>query len=321
MDARAVPRHDGFPMHGTTEPGVTAQADNRRRVVLAFVALVLAACAMGVSPIFVRWAEVGPYASAFWRTALALPLLWAWARFEARDTPPLAIDRIVLLVGVLFAGDLFFWHQSILATTVANATFLATTAPIWVALGAWLILGEHIGARTLIGLALCLLGGAALLGQSYGFAPERLVGDIYGVITAVFFGAYMLAVRSARGRYRSGQLAFVSTLVCAACLLVVALILEPTLLPQTAAGALALVALAVVSHVGGQGLFTFAVGTLPATFSSLVIFIEAIAAALLGWWLLGEPVGALQAGGGVLILFGIFLARPKSGDRSTEGQP
>lgn len=311
------------PSPGMTAPmpGLRTGMNERRRVVLAFTALVLAACAMGVSPIFVRWAEVGPYASAFWRTALALPLLWAWARLEARDAAPLAVDRTVLLAGLLFAGDLFFWHQSILATTVANATFLATTAPIWVALGAWLILGEVIGARTLAGLVLCLGGGAALLGQSYGFAPERLAGDVYGVVTAVFFGAYMLAVRAARGRYRSGQLAFVATAVSAACLLAVALALEPTLMPQTSSGLLALVALASVSHVGGQGLFTFAVGTLPATFSSLVIFIEAIAAALLGWWLLGEPVGALQTAGGMLILFGIVLARPRAPVAGTIGLP
>jgi drug/metabolite transporter (DMT)-like permease len=295
--------------------------NQRRPIVLAFAALVLAACAMGVSPILVRWAEVGPYASAFWRTALALPLLWAWARVESRDAaPPLLVcDRAVLLAGLLFAGDLFFWHQSILATTVANATFLATTAPVWVALGAWLLLGEFVGATTVVGLVLCLSGGAALLGQSYGFALERLAGDLFGIVTALFFGAYMLAVRAARGRHPPGRLAFVSTAISAACLLPVAALLEPTLLPQSMSGIVALVALATVSHVGGQGLFTFAVGTLPATFSSLVIFIEAIAAAGLGWLLLGEPVAALQAAGGVLILAGIFLARPRAREMAMAG--
>ena len=52
---------------------------------LPFIALVLGAVAMGVSPIFVRLADVGPMASAFWRVALSLPLLWAWAAWEARS--------------------------------------------------------------------------------------------------------------------------------------------------------------------------------------------------------------------------------------------
>ena len=108
------------------------------------------------------------------------------------------------MAGLLFAGDLFFWHLAILSTTVANATFLATTTPIWVALGAWLLLSERIGARILAGLALCLAGGAALVGQSYGFAPHRLPGDLFGLITAVFFGCYMLAVRAARLRMGAG---------------------------------------------------------------------------------------------------------------------
>ena len=44
-----------------------------------FAALVAGALAMGISPIFVRLADVGPFASAFWRGTLALPLLWTWA--------------------------------------------------------------------------------------------------------------------------------------------------------------------------------------------------------------------------------------------------
>src|SRR5262249_28890750 len=185
---------------------------------------------MGASPIFVRLADVGPYASAFWRTFLALPFLFVWARAEGPLT--FTFDRSVVLSGVFFAGDLIFWHLAILATTVANATFLATTTPIWVALGAWLVLSQMIGARILAGIALCLAGGAALVGQSYGFAPHRLIGDLYGLITAVFFGCYMLAIRAARLRMRAGQLAFYSTAVTAACLFVVAVVMEPTILPR-----------------------------------------------------------------------------------------
>src|SRR5215204_2608304 len=132
-----------------------------RRVALAILCLALGAVAMGASPIFVRLAEVGPYASAFWRTFLALPFL-------------------------------FIWHLAILGTTVANATFLATTAPIWVVLGGFLLRSETIGFPILAGLALCLIGGGALIGESYGFAPHRQWGDLCGLATAVFFGLYVL---------------------------------------------------------------------------------------------------------------------------------
>jgi drug/metabolite transporter (DMT)-like permease len=294
-------------------PSVSTVA-NPRRVAAAFICLVLSAVAMGASPIFVRLADVGPYASAFWRTFLALPLLWVWSQSETRQAPaPNACDRSALLAGLVFAGDLFFWHLAIVNTTVANATFLATTTPIWVALGAWLLAVETIGLRTLVGIALCLVGGMALVGQSYGFAPHRVLGDVYGIVTAVFFGSYMLVVRWARGRHTAGRLLFLSTMVTAPCLLVVAALMEPRLLPQSAGGLAALLALALVSHVGGQGLASIALGTLPATFSSLVIFIEAIAAALFGWLILGEELGTIQALGGVLILIGILVARPRSG--------
>jgi drug/metabolite transporter (DMT)-like permease len=262
----------------------------------------------------VRLADVGPQASAFWRTALALPALWLWMRIGERGArpAPLRFDRSILIVGVCFAGDLFFWHLAILNTTVANATFFAVTAPVFVVAGAFLFLGERSGARMFVGLALCLAGGLALLGQSYHIDPPRLSGDFYGVITALFFGAYIVAVRNARSRHGAARLMLLSTAVTALLLLVAALAVGQDLIPRSAHGAAALLALALVSQVAGQGLLAIALGSLPATFSSLVIFLEALAAAALGWLVLAEPLTTIQILGGLLILLGIFVARPRA---------
>ena len=286
-----------------------------RRQIWPFAALCLGAAAMGVSPIFVRIVapEVGPFASAFWRVALALPLLYAWTCLEARSGPPGRIGAATWLAGAAFAGDLFFWHLAILGTTVANATFFATTAPVFVVLLTWLVLGRAIGAGTLAGLALCLAGGGALIGQSLRIAPDRLAGDLYGVVTALFFGLYFLAVARAREDAGAARVTFALSLVTAAILLVVAPALDGgRFWPQTAATWTALAALAWISHAGGQGLLSVALGRLPAVFSSLVIFLEAIVAAAAGWAILGEALTPLQFGGGVLILAGIWVARPRT---------
>jgi drug/metabolite transporter (DMT)-like permease len=277
-----------------------------------FAALVTGAVAMGASPIFVRLADVGPFTSAFWRVALALPLLWAWTRVADGGAPAAArFSKPAILSGLAFAGDLFFWHLAIVHTSVANATFFATCAPIWVVLFGWLLFRERVRANVLVGLALCLAGGAALLAQSFGLKPAGAIGDLYGIATGVFFGLYFLAVQAARRKVSAARLTFEATVVTAAILFVVAAGAERALLPHTLRGVAALLAMAWISHTGGQGLLAIALGRLPAAFSSLVIFLEAIAAAGFGWLILNEPVSAVQALGGLAILAGIYVARPR----------
>jgi drug/metabolite transporter (DMT)-like permease len=287
----------------------------------AFAALCAGAVSMGISPIFVRFAaaDVGPFASAFWRVALAIPVLYAWMRIDeaaAPGQPNRSFGRATILAGVVFAGDLFFWHLSILGTTVANATFFATTAPLFVVLVTWLVLRRRVSRGTVAGLLLCLFGGLALLGQSLQVDPGRIAGDLFGIATAVFFALYFLAVERARRESGAARVTFELTLVTSAILLVVALLLDGRLWPQTREGIAALLAMAWISHAGGQGLLAVALGRLPAVFSSLVIFLEAIAAALFAWIILGEALTALQIMGGALILVGIWVARP--GDPSGE---
>ncbi|PSC07023.1 EamA/RhaT family transporter [Alsobacter soli] len=283
----------------------------------ALSALVGGALAMGISPVFVRLAQdagVGPFASAFWRVALALPVLYAWARLEERAAGAGAkptFTRPAVVSGLLFAGDLLFWHVSILQTTIANATFFATTAPIWVVLFSWAVLKQRIRREILAGVALCLLGGVALIGHSLQVDPAKLRGDLFGLATAVFFGLYFIAVQAARAHAGAARVTFALSCVTALILLGVALLAGDALWPRTAAGALALLGMSWLSHAGGQGLLSVALGRLPAVFSSLVIFLEAIAAAIVAWIALGEALTVAQSLGGALILLGIWIARPR----------
>jgi drug/metabolite transporter (DMT)-like permease len=161
------------------------------------------------------------------------------------------------------------------------------------------------------GLGLCLIGGAALLAQSFELKPAGALGDAFGIVTGLFFGLYFLAIQRARKTASAARVTFEATLITAAILFLVAFVAEPRLLPGTMSGVAALVAMAWISHCGGQGLLSVALGRLPAAFSSLVIFLEAIAAAGFGYLILGEPVSAIQALGGLAILLGIFVARPR----------
>ena len=279
----------------------------------AFVALLMGATALGISPIFVRLADVGPFASAFWRTALAMPVLYVWMVVEDRSRPDRpGFSLPIVLAGIFFAGDLFFWHLSILKTTIANSTFLATTAPLWVVLVAWFWFREATSRWTLIGLALCLAGGGALIGNSLQIDTSRLLGDAYGAATGVFFGLYFHAVRAGRRTHGAARLTFQASVVTSLCLLVVALVMEPRILPHSLQGWLAVLALGVVTQAAGQGLLSVALGTLPAVFSSLVIFLEAVIAAIFAWLALGEALSLAQIAGGIAIMVGIWVARPRA---------
>jgi drug/metabolite transporter (DMT)-like permease len=283
---------------------------------LAFPLLLLGGTAVAASPIFVRLADVGPTASAFWRVLLALPVLALWARAEAppgaRLVPRLGVGewRLILLAGLFFAGDLAFWHLSIVLTSVANATlFVADFTPVFVTLGVFLLFGERVSRMFVAAIVVGLAGAAILLSESLTLSREHVLGDVFGMITGLFWAAYFLAVSRVRPRVGAGALMLWTGIVTAALLLPLACLADAPLVPRSVEGWAVLAGLALVSHAGGQGLIALALAHLPASLSSLTMLIEPVMAAVFAWLLLGESLSARQIVGGAVVLGGIALAR------------
>ena len=102
----------------------------------ALGALLVGAACIALSPIFVRLSEAGPTATAFWRVALAVPVLWIlfFLKTKAKSQRYSGKWPLLLAAGFAFAGDLGFWHASVQLTSVANSTLLANLAAIFVTL-------------------------------------------------------------------------------------------------------------------------------------------------------------------------------------------
>ena len=272
-------------------------------------ALIVGALAIAFAPIFVRLTGTGPAAAGFWRLGLALPALAVMTLLARSPGGTHGPRRLTVLAGLFFALDLGFWHYGVTFTTVANATILANLSPVAVAAGAWLMLGERPGKGFLAGLALSLVGIwaiAAAHGGGEGRNPS--LGDGLSATTALWYAGYLLCVRKVRALQSTAEVMLWSTAVGAPLLLIAAALLGERILPTTIGGWGACVGLGAV-HVVGQGCIAWALGRLPAATASVVVLVQPVLTALLGWWIFAETMGPLQMLGAAAALAGVVIAQ------------
>lgn len=292
-------------------PGITQGYAAKQ---FAFLALLAGAVAVGASAIFVRLSELGALPSAFYRPFLAIPVIWFWLRLRPaagghRRPVTMSDFSRLFLAGAFFAGDLAFWHLSLHHTTVANATLFANAAPVFVLLAHWLIFRRRVDPVLLLGICLAMAGAGCLVGGSLTLAPANLLGDFYGVVTALFLAGFLISVERLHSDFGAGTIMLWTSAGTTTVLLPVALMTGEPMIAVTAQGWLMLLGLAVISHAAGQGLIVYALAHLPAALAATGLLFEPVAAAFMAAILLAEPISAWQAVGGAIILWGLFIAR------------
>jgi drug/metabolite transporter (DMT)-like permease len=265
--------------------------------------------ALGFSALFVRWAAAPGPVTGFYRMAIASIILLPIALLRHGDPRgwPVAGLRLAALGGVALSFDLALWNTSVLYTSAANATLLANTAPLWVAIAAALFFKERLSGRFWIGLALVLSGAAAVLGADFLRDFHLGVGDLMAITAGVFYAGYYLATQAGRRHLASLPYVTAAGVTSTLVLLGIVLLLRLPLTgfpPQTWA---AFAALGLVTQVLGYVAVGYALGHLPASLVAPTMVGQPVMTALLAIPLLGETLTSVQWIGGAAVLFGIVL--------------
>src|SRR3954470_4360592 len=205
-------------------PTATTTAQPHLSHTRAYAALALGVFAIGWSALFVRWSAVPGWTSAFWRMALAQLVFVPWAlriRPATRARASRAATRDAIIAGVFFAADLALFNTAVMVSSAANATLLGTNAPIFVALGAWLLYRDRPTRRFWAGFALSFAGMIAIVGTDVLRHPHLGLGDAFAVAGAACYAGYLLYVRRSRQEIDALSFSAISGVAAAATLLVI----------------------------------------------------------------------------------------------------
>lgn len=281
--------------------------------------MLIGAVMISFSAPLVRFVEVAPTTSAFYRMAIGGAVLMAWmlARYRHIQITKRAALWIVA-TAFFFALDLIFWHRSIWYIGPGLATILANFQVFVLALAAVALYGERVGWRFAFAVGLAIAGLWLMVGLEWSALPQQYhIGVILGLATAVAYSLYMLSLRRVQERHGLDAATILtwSTVICAVILALVNLYEGHSFaIPNWQTGS-ALVAYGVFCQVFGWLLITSAITRLSTAVVGLMLLLQPALSFLWDVIFFDRPTTTVEMVGAGLALIGIYIGltrRPRT---------
>ncbi|MBI4161201.1 MAG: DMT family transporter [Acidobacteria bacterium] len=258
--------------------------------------------------------DVSPMLFLALRFLVAAAFLIPWSRSDREPTGRGRLFPGILVGSFLFAG-FTFQVQGLRSVTPTNSAFVTSLSVVLVPLLVVLLRRRLPAPTALVGVGLATAGLFLLLLEPEGFRFSR--GDLLTFLCAVVFALHILGVdafarREPPRRFVTIQVVTAGILATGAALLLERPVLRPTV---RLAATLAFTALACTA-------VAFAVQTSMQRFTTptrvaIIFATEPIFAAIVSYFVHGEPLGGRDFLGGSLIFAGILAAELRPG---AEGQ-
>ncbi|MEO1035180.1 MAG: DMT family transporter [Pseudomonadota bacterium] len=264
------------------------------------------------SPIFVALADVAPTTSAFYRVAIggaALVLVLLAIRQRPRFST--AVYAGLVLTGVWFTADLWFWHRSIRDVGPGLSTLLASLQVCFVTLIGWLVFRERVLFRQWIAIPMALFGLSLVVGVDWNALPaDYRRGVIYGVLTGLSYALYLMTLRRVQAETRStlpmAEIAAMS-LASAAILAGIAGAESQSLAITSPTAAAWLFAYGVLAHVLGWLLIASGIAMVTPAVFGLSLLSQPLLTFIWDILIFGRGITLVEFVGGVITLIAIFI--------------
>ena len=279
---------------------------------LPYLALIVGMFAISTSAILIRWTSdeteplvIGSYRQTF-ATLLFVPFL---IKDKAQELFSLSQARIgeMVVTGILLGAHFGFFISSVKATSVAASVLLGTCHIIYVAIIGWILFGEGLTRKGIIGTSLALSGIVILFWGDLAQDPGNFDGNVLAFISGILAGLYYLGGRKLRKEISLPTYALVVYLSSAITMWIVVIVqdLEYLNIPNSDFQLFFLMAL--VPTLLGHTMQNWALAFLPAYVVSITLLTEPIGSGILAWHLFEEVPSLGVFIGGLIVLFGVYM--------------
>jgi len=293
-----------------------------------YVGLMIGILAASSASIFIRFAqlEAPSLVIAAYRLALATIILAPLALTRRRHELK-SLDRrqvgLMVLSGFFLGCHFATWISSLKYTSVPSSAVLVKTSPLWVALLSPIFLKERLRKIVGVGLVIALAGSIIVGGSeacqisasglncesiSQAIGGKSMLGNALAFAGAWFAAFYLIIGRKVRSGLSLLTYTFVVYGTAAVTLVIMVAVSGESLVGYSPTTSLFFLALAIIPQLIGHSSFNWALKFLPAALVSIVLLGEPISSSILAFFILKEPPTVLEGLGGILILFGIYLA-------------
>jgi drug/metabolite transporter (DMT)-like permease len=276
---------------------------------LTLVALAVAVLAISSSAPLIAYAAAPALAIAFWRNAFSATVLApVVGATRGRELSRLGARGIVacVLAGIALAGHFGTWVPSAKYTTIAAATALGATQPVWQGLIA-LVQGRRLPGLVWTGIGVAVAGAIAATGADFGASPRAFTGDLLALVGGMMAAVYIAIGERARATTSTTTYTAICYGACALVLLAVCLAFGVPLGRYPATTWLAIAGLTIGPQLLGHSMFNYALHRVSATTIAVLVLLEVPGAALLGWLWLGQVPRPDELPGLGLLLVGVGI--------------
>lgn len=278
--------------------------------------LIVGCIIFGLGSLIVKFVEIGSYAIAFWRLAIAAVIFVILSRcFSQRFPHSKKAVGSALLSGVFLAFDLALWHESIHAVGPGISTLLNSLQIFFLSAIGFFFFGERLNKLQVFSLFLAVSGVALIASPEFGYNNHAVWGFISGIASGGMLALSMIWVR------KTHQIEQVSLFPLMAILSfggAVSLILpmfwldSGALYPKTLSDAVLVFIYGAVMQCFAWGLIAYAIPLLSLSLTGLLLLSEPVAALVIDYFWLDKPINAWQWSGAALTLTAIYLGSQKS---------
>ncbi len=302
---------------------VINQPEKSTTNILSLGILVIAIVALAFSPIFTKLSEIElltPTAIVFNRLWIATIIISCWQLIKSppefkqiqflENIPNYKEQSLLILASVAATVSSLLWAVSFTQTSVASSTVLRSLTPLFISLGAWLILKQQFNRQFVTGMAISILGGMIVGWDDLRLGTEYLSGDIIALLSAALHGVNLLTVGYLRDRKcQTSKVLFWRCGFGALIILPILYLTDTPMFPVSTQGWLTVIALAVICQTFGQGLLIYSLKQFSSSFVGIFTLLKPTITAFLAWVIFVENLSLTSCIAVILILCGIYLAK------------